>query len=1674
LISGLHFFEEAAVRKLGTGKLGRVGALLISFATVIGCGDNGVTPPDATPIDAPEQDAFKGPSISDVPDQTIAEDSTTGSLGFTVGDTDVAVGSLTVPATSNNTSVVPDANIVLGGSGASRTVTVTPAANQFGSATITLTVNNGQGKMASSDFTVTVTSVNDAPTISNVANQTVQEGAATSALAFTVGDVETPAASLTVTGSSSNTALVPNANIVFGGTGAARTVTITPAATGSGTATITLTVSDGTNMTSSSFILTVVQATMANDPPINQVPGAQTTPEDVNLVFSAGNNNLIAVSDVDAGGSPVRVTLTLANTTGSIGTLSLSGTTGLTFTAGDGSADTTMTFTGTITAINAALNGLTVNVPMNGSGTGTLTIVTNDQGNTGTGGPQSDTDTVAITVTSVNDLPTISNIADVMIAEDTSTSALAFTIGDTETAATALTVTATSSNQALIPNGSLTLGGSGANRTITATPLMDQFGTAIITVTVTDANGGSAQDTFTVTVTNVNDAPTISDVPNQSTNLTGPPLVVPFTVGDSETPAGTLAVTINCTNTGVSGAPVLGGSGANRTVTFTPTSNGMSNCTLTVSDGALTTSDSFVLTVNDFNDPPVNTVPGNQLLQSNITGTPAQRTLAFTSANRVSVADPDAGTLPISVTIAANMGGTFRVPTTTGVTITNNNTASVSLSGAQAAINTALQGLTFTANSGFFGDVQVTMTSNDNGNSGTPMMTLMDVDQFTIHVNALPTITGLVASTTVNEDGTQTLTFIVADADNTAGTITTAATSSNGTLISNPVPTGGSNANRTVTLTPNPNQNNVRAGGPTIVTVTITDSNGGSTSQDVAVSVPQVNDAPVLNNPTNVTGSEDAGIVFGNGANAITFTDIDQAAQENPNGNFQFNLTANQGGLITLGSTTGVTVTGNGTGTVQLTGTLTNVTAALNGATLRLPANQFNSPAPPGVGPGTLTVTVSDLGNGGGAALADTDNISFSFAAVNDAPTQTLTNAGIRTLPTNMPRTGIVVATADIDDAAPPNGPGLANTYVTTVSSADGTITLASTTGLTFTTGDGTADPSIVFTGTLANTNAALNGFTFNPTTNFTGDARVTVTTNDAGNFGTGGALQATSNIFTTYTNVANTAPTVSAVANQTLTEDTAATVTFTVGDAQTNPANLDVSIVGGGAASVVATLGGSGANRTVTLTPAANFTGNAGTFTITVSDGTTSSTAMFTVNVTPVNDAPVIPVVADQTTNEDTAITISFSVGDVDNALTNSSLTVTTDNPALFGAQLTATVPGGTCAAGATCTASFTVNPAVNASGSGNITVSASDGTLQAQRTFRLTVNPVNDAPTVTQSGRIIVSDQESTNLRVRLFVSSGNTISLGTTTGVSFVDCGSGAANFAPDGTADGDGVDDQFMCISGSVAALNTALDDLVTTGGTLSIRVDDQAGAGTTADYAAGSQTAVATRNNQFGPNTFGQLVLNLSGTNAGSTSYNELVDNAAAQTALVAQDGFFNNAMPTPSFGGAWGPGDAVALTTAATNFPVTPVKGWIYQTDLQTKSVAGGTWTAVLDIADYTNFHFDAGNIFIRASAVTGSPGSFVQTAVLTQTSNRFAGATAVAGWQEADQGQFFLGGPPASEVTVTFSGASAHLFLPGEKLLVEVGFGDPGSSFDHPRAWELFYNNASNPGSGSRVITPP
>ena len=100
--------------------------------------------------------ANTAPTISKVENQTALRNTSTSSILFTVADQETAVGALTVAAVSSNKTLVPDSNLDVSGSGSNRTIVITPAADQIGTTTITLTVTDGGGMKASTSFTLTV------------------------------------------------------------------------------------------------------------------------------------------------------------------------------------------------------------------------------------------------------------------------------------------------------------------------------------------------------------------------------------------------------------------------------------------------------------------------------------------------------------------------------------------------------------------------------------------------------------------------------------------------------------------------------------------------------------------------------------------------------------------------------------------------------------------------------------------------------------------------------------------------------------------------------------------------------------------------------------------------------------------------------------------------------------------------------------------------------------------------------------------------------------------------------------------------------------------------------------------------------------------------------------------------------------------------------------------------------------------------------------------------------------------------------------------------------------------------------------------------------------------------------------------------------------------------------
>jgi hypothetical protein len=259
-------------------------------------------PPPPPPPNTP-------PAISDITNRVVFKNQFVDAA-FTVSDGETPAGSLVVSGNSLNPTLVPNANLVLSGSGSNRTVRVIPATNQTGISTITVTVGDGTNSV-SDTFTLTVQEPppppppNTPPVIGvSASTNTVEDAPVT--VAFTVGDTQTPAGSLGVIGVSSNTGLVPNANITHSGSGSNRTMTITPAANQSGSTAISVIVTDAGGLSATNNV--VLTVTAFNDPPgISDITNRTTLKnQSVDVPFS--------VADVETAAGSLAVSGSSANT----------------------------------------------------------------------------------------------------------------------------------------------------------------------------------------------------------------------------------------------------------------------------------------------------------------------------------------------------------------------------------------------------------------------------------------------------------------------------------------------------------------------------------------------------------------------------------------------------------------------------------------------------------------------------------------------------------------------------------------------------------------------------------------------------------------------------------------------------------------------------------------------------------------------------------------------------------------------------------------------------------------------------------------------------------------------------------------------------------------------------------------------------------------------------------------------------------------------------------------------------------------------------------------------------------------------------------------------------------------------------------------------------------------
>ncbi len=238
------------------------------------------------------------PTISDMPDTYMFPNPATLNRDFTVADGETP-NTLTVTASSSNASLVPNdsANLSTSGGGTARALNITPAPGQSGQTTITVTVSDGS--LSAQDTFVLTVIANNPPVISNIPDWSTALNTPNAPIEFTVTGADP--GSIILSADSNNSTLIPPANFTFDGSGANRTLVITPAADQSGTATINVHADDGTAVTTQSFVLTVHPD--ASTPKGGSVGNGRNPSAQFNGT-GAGQVQLVGGPVIDASGTP--------------------------------------------------------------------------------------------------------------------------------------------------------------------------------------------------------------------------------------------------------------------------------------------------------------------------------------------------------------------------------------------------------------------------------------------------------------------------------------------------------------------------------------------------------------------------------------------------------------------------------------------------------------------------------------------------------------------------------------------------------------------------------------------------------------------------------------------------------------------------------------------------------------------------------------------------------------------------------------------------------------------------------------------------------------------------------------------------------------------------------------------------------------------------------------------------------------------------------------------------------------------------------------------------------------------------------------------------------------------------------------------------------------------------
>ena len=867
---------------------------------------------------------------------TVLEDSGATAIDVLANDDDIDGGPMTVD------SVTQPANgtVVITGGGTGLTYTPDPdyCNDPPASAldTFTYTLNGGDAGTVA----VTVTCVNDVPSFTEGADESVLEDSgpqtvADWATAISAGpsNESSQTVEFAVTGNT-NAGLFSTAPAVS----AAGELTYTPTANASGVATITLLLADDGGTANAGVDTSGVQLFTITVGAVNDVPSFNEGAAESVLEDSGAQSVPVWATGLSAGP---------ADESGQALSFSVTGNTnpGL-FAAGP--------------AVSAA-GGLTYTPAANANGVATISVAIVDDGGTANSGVDtSAAQSFTITVGAVNDAPSFTKGADESLFEDSSSQSLpgwatAISAGPADESGQTLSFNITGNTNPGLFSAGPAVSATGA---LAYTPAADANGVATITLVIEDdggtAGGGvdtSASQSFIITVGAVNDTPSFTKGADESMlEDSGAQSVPVWATGLSAGPADesgqalSFSVTGN-TNPGLFAAgPAVSAAGG---LTYTPAANanGVATISLAIVDDGGTAnggvdasaSQSFTITVGAVNDAPSFDLPF--LPDQSVVQDSGAQTVAGYASN-ISSGPPDESAQTLTFDVTNDDSDLFSV---------------------QPAVDPVTGDLTYTPEAGVTGSAAVSVYLSDDGGTADGGADTSATVNFTIEVvppNAVPVAQsqtgGSALETLENDDVLITLSATDGDDEDLTFTILTPPT--NGALGAISAVDCASTPNTctaTVTYAPTGDTNGLDQ-----FTFSVNDGNVDSNTATVEIDVTPVNDAPSFTKGDDESVLEDAGAQSVTGwATSISAGPANEAGQT-----LTFNVTNNTNAAL---FSAGPAVAANGTLTY--------------------------TPAANASGVAIITIEIDDDGGtaDGGVDISPTQSFTITVTAVNDTPSFT-------------------------------------------------------------------------------------------------------------------------------------------------------------------------------------------------------------------------------------------------------------------------------------------------------------------------------------------------------------------------------------------------------------------------------------------------------------------------------------------------------------------------------------------------------------------------------------------------------------------------------------------------------------------------------------------------------------